>query len=429
MYDSLTVSERLPPDELEVYLSRQLSTIVRHAYQTVPFYRDRLSGVLASDGNVDPDAWLDLPVLTRHDLVDHFEALKSTAVPAAHGEVKPASTSGSSGIPVTVLKTAFAGRMEQAMMGRFYRWVGVNPAHRLVMIRAGAHPRLRYQVQEEEPWVPAWMAPGDFGTYSRLAYPMTLSEQLDYIGRQGPVYLNTQPSNAMGLIATAEQNSISGLDVRGIITLGEYVPQQFRRDAERVFGCEVLDSYSANDVCTIASQCGCGSLHVNAECVRVEILRPDGTPCDEGEEGRIVLTTLVNAAMPLMRYDIGDIGFLGGECACGLTLPKLTLTVGRRRRLFEFSDGTQIAPIFGMEWFADTFPVVQWQLAQVGPEALELRFSSPAAEDALDYERVTDSLRAYFQRSVSVAYKRYAHMQVGAGGKIDQFVKEKWAGS
>lgn len=315
------------------------------------------------------------------------------------------------------------------MMGRFYRWVGVDPTCRLVMVRAAAHPKLSYMAQEEEPWVPGWMAPEtNFGTYSRLAYPMRLSDQLDYVRHQGSVYLNTQPSNAMGLIAVAEQDSVSGIDLKGIITLGEYVSAQMRRDAERVFGCPVFDTYSANDVCTIASQCACGSLHVNAECVRVDILRPDGSPCDDGEEGRVVLTTLINAAMPLIRYDIGDIGYIGGPCPCGLTLPRLVLTVGRQRRLFRFSDGTEIAPIFSLEKFASGFPVVQWQLAQVGPEALELRFSSRAGDGELDFEGVTKGVREYFQRPVSVAYRRYTHMQVGPGGKIDQFVREDEAG-
>lgn len=430
MYDSLGVSERLPRDELEAYVQRQLRAIVGHARDTVPFYQGRLSAVLAADGTLDSRAWEDLPVITRHDLAEHFEALKSTAVPAAHGEVKAFSTSGTSGIPVTVLKTALTSRMELAMMARFYRRVGIDPTCRLVMIRAAAHPKLRYMVQEQEPWVPDWMVPANgFGTYSRLAYPMGLSEQLEYIRHQGPVYLNTQPSNAAGLIAMAEQESVSGFDIRGIITLGEYVTAQMRRDAERVFGCLILDTYSANDVCTIASQCACGALHVNAECVRVDILRPDGSACGEGEEGRIVLTTLVNAAMPLVRYDIGDIGYIGGTCPYGLTLPRLVLTVGRQRRLFRFSDGTEIAPIFGMEKFATSFPVVQWQLAQVGPEALELRFSSRAGDDALDFEGVTQAVRAYFQRPVSVAFRRYAQMQVGPGGKIDQFVKEEQAGA
>lgn len=424
MYDSLSVSERLPPLELQAYTRHLLTPIARHAFDTVPFYRNRLAGIFRPDRTVDHDAWLDLPVLTRRDLADDFEALKSNAIPMAHGETRPGTTSGSSGIPVTVLKTAFAGKMEQAIMGRFYRWVGLNPMHRLVMIRAAAHPKLRYEVQEDEPWVPAWMAPVDFGTYSRLAYPTTLSDQLAYIQRQGPVYLNTQPSNAMGLVATAEQAGVTGLEVKGIITLGEFVPQQLRTDARRVLGCEIFDTYSANEVGTMASQCACGSLHVNAECILVEVLRPDGSPCDDGEEGRIVLTTLLNSAMPLIRYDIGDIGFLGGRCDCGLTLPKLTLTVGRLRRLFKFSDGTEVAPIFGMEWFASAFPVVQWQLAQIGPEALELRFSSRADDDAMNYEAVTQGLRDYFRRPVSVSFKRYDDMTVGPGGKIDQFVKE-----
>jgi phenylacetate-CoA ligase len=156
--------------------------------------------------------------------------------------------------------------------------------------------------------------------------------------------------------------------------------------------------------------------------VWLETVRADDTPCADGEEGRILVTTMANGAMPLLRYDIGDIGVLGGACGCGLSLPKLTLTVGRERQLFRFSDGADVVPIFRMEKFSDIFPVRQWQLAQTGPEAVELRFSSDVADEKLKFDEIAGEIRQALGRPVDVAFRRGVEL-LGPSGKLEPSIR------
>jgi phenylacetate-CoA ligase len=419
IYDSLMMSARLPRAELYPYVNRTLAQLVDHAQRTVPFYRNRLDGVLGPDTAIDLEAWRHVKPLSRQDLQDNFEALTSSRIPESHGRADPRSTSGTTGKPVTVLVTERTRLMELALTGRFYSWIGIDPQKTFVILQGARHPLLRYRELIPDPWVPEWMAGENFGGYARMHYPVSAEDQLAYLAGLGPLYLNTQPSNFRRVLGAARDGLGPKPQICGIVSIGELVTEEDRLLARDICGCGIFNTYSATDVGTIAAQCSHGNLHVNAEVTRVEIVRSDGTPCEPGEEGRILLTTLSNGAMPLLRYDIGDIGVLGGLCKCGLSLPKLTLTIGRERQLFRFSDGGVAVPAFRMEKFADEFPVRQWQLVQVDSEAVELRFSSASSDENLAFAKIVDEIRAMFGRPLSVSFRRFEGEMTGSSGKLE----------
>ena len=79
------------------------------------------------------------------------------------------------------------------------------------------------------------------------------------------------------------------------------------------------------------------------ETLILEILDEKGRPCPPGVEGNIVVTSLANEAMPLIRYQIGDWGALAdGPCGCGRGLQLLKQVTGRLADCFRRSDGTVI---------------------------------------------------------------------------------------
>lgn len=87
--------------------------------------------------------------------------------------------------------------------------------------------------------------------------------------------------------------------------------------------------YSASELCSaIAFRFpDCSRLHVNADGVYVEVLAVDtAEPVPDGMPGDLVITDLLNDAMPLIRYRIGDIGAVDARrCACGRATSTLRL--------------------------------------------------------------------------------------------------------
>jgi phenylacetate-CoA ligase len=120
---------------------------------------------------------------------------------------------------------------------------------------------------------------------------------------------------------------------------GEQVYPFEREEIERHLGARVLNFYGCTEVGAVSAECPAGSLHVHAEVVHVEVLQGD-QPAPPGEEGDIVLTSLVNRAMPLVRCRVGDRGVLSDEpCRCGLPQPVLLRIMSRAADLFVAADG------------------------------------------------------------------------------------------
>lgn len=261
----------------------------------------------------------------------------------------------------------------------------------------------------------------DHGGFMRLHYPMTAGKQLERMREIGPCYFNTQPSN-LRLLCRAVAAGAPRPDLRGIITVGELVTEDDRLKVKQVLGSKILDHYSSQEAGVTASECDYGRMHVHTEFNRVETVRPDGRPCVPGEEGRILITTLMNAAMPLIRYDIGDLGVLDRGCPCGRTLPVLKMTVGRQRTAFHFPGGASFVPLFYVDDQADIFPVTEWQLRQVGPEHLELRYSSPEPDERLDRDALRERLANYFGRPLHVDFVRYDVVPRTGTGKLEPYL-------
>jgi phenylacetate-CoA ligase len=123
---------------------------------------------------------------------------------------------------------------------------------------------------------------------------------------------------------------LPGIRPRGIIATAMVLHDWQRRVIESVFGCPVTNRYGCEEVSLIACECERhDGLHVNADGVYVEILR-DGLPVGPGEPGSVIVTDLRNRAMPILRYQVGDVAVWSDRrCDCGRGLPLLERLEGR----------------------------------------------------------------------------------------------------
>ena len=136
----------------------------------------------------------------------------------------------------------------------------------------------------------------------------------------------------------------------GILSSGDLLSPELRTSLEAEFQCPVLDHWGMTETCfgggvECLAQSG---YHLRELDLFIEILSPlTGEPVPDGETGEIVLTTLRNEAMPLIRYRTGDAaGWLPGPCPCGSPLRRLSGIKGRyvrhggQIRLAHLSKGT-----------------------------------------------------------------------------------------
>jgi phenylacetate-CoA ligase len=175
-----------------------------------------------------------------------------------------------------------------------------------------------------------------------------------------------------------------GLSVSAVFTSGELLDGDTRRMLGELFGGAVFDVYGSSETKEVAWECREGGMHINQDVTRVEVLDPDDNRLPEGAEGEIVVTLLVNRAMPIVRYRTGDLGsLLPGGCPCGLALPRLGVVTGREADVLNLSGGRRVSP-YAITCALETVPgVMRYQVSQLGPEQLRVRarIASPATSD------------------------------------------------
>ena len=175
-----------------------------------------------------------------------------------------------------------------------------------------------------------------------------------------------------------------------MIANGEPLAASRRRTIESAFGAPVANTWGMTEIVAAASECERGTLHLWPDVGVVELLDPDDDrPAPAGRLGRLVCTGLLEPSMPLVRYDVGDLGRLAPSdtlCSCGRTLPVVEEIVGRTDDVIVTPRGRRIGRLDPL--FKGDYPIREAQVVQEAPDRLRLRLVpaagySPAAARAL----------------------------------------------
>lgn len=121
--------------------------------------------------------------------------------------------------------------------------------------------------------------------------------------------------------------------------MGGKLSEPLKESIEAAFGGSLREDYGSQEFGAIAFDCRLRrGLHVLEDCFVVEVAR-GGKPVPEGELGVVLVTDLENQAMPLIRYRIGDVGWIDSSpCPCGRTSKRLFLE-GRLEDTVVTNDG------------------------------------------------------------------------------------------
>lgn len=175
------------------------------------------------------------------------------------------------------------------------------------------------------------------------------------------------PSTLALLINTFEDMGIFEVDnIFGIITMSESLTEGNRKRIKRMFNCPIVSRYSNEENGMIAQDCDeFHEYHINRANYIVEILKFDSDEkVKEGEIGRIVVTDLFNYAMPMIRYDTGDIASMVNKSQCEENIPILNNLEGRKLDMLYNTSGKRLSFFAIDEIFYDLSYVVQYQLIQ-----------------------------------------------------------------
>lgn len=224
---------------------------------------------------------------------------------------------------------------------------------------------LRGRVEREYILRKTVLAPIDPASWADLE--PVLDQVLDNARSSGCGVIRALPMYLVWLADRARARGLSFPRLRALLPFGGLTSPTMRSRIEQGFGVPFRNVYGSGEFGSMAAGCGHGAaLHVFDDIVHIDVVR-EGHPAPGGQLGRIVVTDLVNRAMPMFRYEIGDVGrWVDAACACGRAGRRLEV-VGRGADVVLRPDGHVVPAADILDALLDNEDVVNGRLDEMSP--------------------------------------------------------------
>lgn len=243
-------------------------------------------------------------------------------------------------------------------------------------------------------------------------------EQVNWLKLLEPSFLYTLPSNLDILLDFFEAADQRLKSLKRVLCGGEVVDDVVRLRTRRILGVDISDNYGSTEA-FLAWQCSHGSYHVNSEHILLEVVDENGQEVAAGQTGRVLVTTLHNRRMPLIRYEIGDYAVKKEDpCGCGRRLPCLSKIAGKAVDLFRVENEKFVSPWELVVRLKFHGKLKQFQIVQEDWDRYCLLFV--AAEDLIESEKeeLCRHFWAVLGSRATVNFRRVPVIERSPGGKF-----------
>lgn len=411
----LEESERHEPERMREYQEARLSAVVRHAYETVPHYREMMDSRRLKPSDIRRiDDLPKLPVLRKSDARRLGRRLRSSSVPRT--ALWAASTSATSGTPLSVYRDRPVSLMNHACYMRLRRWAGFPFGLPCATLQG------RLVVPDTQRYPPFWRHNPSWNQLLLSTVHLTDENMGIYVDRMrdfGVRALEAFPSCAF-ILAKYLESRDEYFPLQALTTTGEPLLPSERGLIEERFQTRAFDAYSTAERVAFSSECEeHDGHHIYSEFGIVEIVDDDGNPQPPGSPGLIVGTSLHNMGTPMLRYACGDVGTLADRrCRCGRTLPMMEGLTSRVGDIIVTPEGKMLPPIMVSWSIKSVSGVTGWQLRQDRPDHCALC----VAREAPLTEKDRSTILEYFARRlgprVTVDIERVDSIPPSPTGKV-----------
>ena len=356
-----------PEERVRALQAGRVRRLLRHAFEHVPFYREAWSKVGFAPGDWDrPEALASLPVLEKRQVQEQGARMRV----AGARDALVAKTSGSSGTPVSVLRSHLSWAHAHANQIRAWRWHGVDVGERHAYFWGLAFDAAGRRQALLKDWF--------FNRERCSAFTLDGAQAADFYGRMRrhpAAFALGYPSALAQFASELRARGLDGraLGWRAIVATAEVLHPHQRALLRETFGAAIVNLYGCAEAGVLAMECERSGLHVPAESVALQWM--DGA--NHGSPREVLVTDLHNFAQPLIRYRAGDlVETAAGPCACGRPLPVIGAVSGRAGDTIVLPDGRRLnanLPSYVFKHHAAAGTVQEYQFVQFGDGRVELR--------------------------------------------------------
>lgn len=401
-------------EEIQLMLLRRL---VRHSYNTVPFYKELMDerGIQWTDIKKLDDVKL-FPILSKKTVLEAEHLIVSAKYPK--WTLRATRTGGSTGTPLVIYRNWFSIGNEHAFVRRQWDWAGVSFFDKCayLMSRVVAKPDQKCGLYAYDPVMRELIL---------STHHLSAETAKDYarVMRSYEVKAVVGYPSAIYFLAQTCLNSDIDLRLKATLTTSELLTPSMRDIITQAFHCKVFDFYgSAERVCYIQT-CECGNYHIIPEYGLTELIpleKSDGAQC------KVVSTGFWNMAMPLIRYDTGDIVVKSeNACPCGRQFPLIESINGREGDVIRTPSGRHLGVTLIIQLLyviCGTRSIAESRVIQDAIDHLSIEYVPLKKFDKKDLEDFKSLIVKYIPSELRFDFKKVEAIERTSSGKIRPLV-------
>lgn len=406
----LAKSQYWSMERMNEYQLERLHTLLSEAGAQVPYYQEMFKRLgfdplhdLKRPGDISA-----LPLLTKPMARELGDLLRNPRPDIGYITER---TSGSTGEPFVERISDKQMAFEKAAVWRHWSWAGYRFRDNVAIVRT-------YVPEEGQPLIKDDPL-RNFRYYS--AYHMDDASAESYVHdmlKWKPRFLRGYPSSLEILADTVARMGVTFQGMKGLFTASETLTDGQRQKLTSVFGAEVFDWYGLAEQVVSANECQeHQGMHLNLE---YGIWELEKRPYLADNERMIVGTNLNNIAMPLIRYETGDIAVVSDNpeelCPCGRTLPLIKQIRGRKDDILTAIGGRPVPSVNFYSLFREYDSIKRFQLIQKSLNDVELRYVSENTTEE-EINDICQELVLRLGKGMSIHLKRTDQFLTNAIGK------------
>lgn len=414
----LNKSQWYSPQQLREYQEEKLKELIEYSYAHVAYYRQ-----LMDERNLKPsdivciDDLKKLPILTRDDIKNNFDALLSDEYKM--DSVKKGHTSGTTGSPLEVCYSDDLIHINYAMLDRQYEWAGIKLklfGDRIAVIRGNVIVPLE---QKSPPFWRYNYIHNHILLSSFHLSPDNIKFYIDELKLFKPKVLDGYPSTVY-VLAKYLKNMGENLHLDAVLTSSETLFDFQRETIEESFQCKIFDYFGSAERVLFSTECDRHEgHHIASEYGITEIVDSNHESVNTGNIGYLLATSLHNTAMPLIRYLTSDMSAVKSvDCSCGRGLPLMNDVTTKAEDLITLKDGRLISPSVLTHPFKPLTSIHASQIIQENLDHIYVKLVASEEYTEHDGKILIDGLKERLGEGVDVSIRLVDKLERTRSGKF-----------
>jgi len=402
----------LSESELKELQQEKLLNLLSHATTSTAFYSK------FKKGNLSLEEWLaTFPIVTKKDTIEFSDELISSK----HQKEKliKYESSGSSGLRSVVYLDKKEQSIIRSILISWWEWNGYFIGKPVFQTGMSPQRGILKSIKDKL-----------FNTHYFTAFGLDEDAILKALIKVRNVKHMHLFGYASSLYEIARVANKHNLDVKfdKVMSQGDKLFDHYTKEIESAFKCDVVEDYGLNEGIMIGQKKDLPFFYVYTPNVFLEIVDDFGNRVEDGTMGRIIATKLDGYAMPLIRYDTGDLGVMLPKNKYPLNraynFPLLERVVGRNTDIIKTTDGKTLI-VHTFTGIFEFFPEIQqFQVVQKTIDSITFRYIPSEQFEESVLQRIEVKFRELTASSIGIIWEKAYTIEPSKSGKPQIIINE-----